>query len=61
MDLQEQKSWGQGESNAKSIKLYAVCFVWIMRCNLKADVSLVDLVGIGLFIFSKDENEDRFL
>jgi len=51
------KSWGQGENSAESIQLYAVCFVWIMRCYLKADAPLVDLVGIRVFIFREDEYE----
>lgn len=51
------ENWGQGESSAKSIRLYALCFDWIMKCYLKANASLVDLVGIGVFIFRKDENE----
>lgn len=53
--LQEWKSWGWGERNAKS-KSYTVYFVWVMRCNLKVDASLVDLVGIEVFIFRNYEN-----
>lgn len=53
--LQERRSCGQGERNARS-KSYTVYFVWVMRCNLKADASLVDLVGIEILIFRSYEN-----
>lgn len=53
--LREWWSWGWGERNAKS-KSYTVYFVWVIRYDLKADASLVNFVGIEIFIFRSYEN-----